>query len=249
MTALGALAPIVCPECDCRVGASAALVACECGGAGMACPRCAGTGVRTAGTRDTADEDAFAAPCPTHAPDEYRMWLARGRPRREAIAPEPSVGLLSHPIGGARPATGRRSGSARPGRACVAFLTNDREAWAWVDGTLGAAGYRVLADDASRARITELEIQPPDVLLIDLDRAEPDGLTLLRLVASAIPDVPVIVASARADIEGEEIRRAVHTAGALIFLEKPWAPGPLVASVDVSLEVTTRTLALASPYI
>ncbi|MBK7976637.1 MAG: hypothetical protein IPK07_26350 [Deltaproteobacteria bacterium] len=57
------------------------LAECECHGLDHECARCAGTGLRPAPRVRARLEPAAAVPCPTHAPDDYRIWLARGSSR------------------------------------------------------------------------------------------------------------------------------------------------------------------------
>lgn len=152
--------------CTCAAPSFATLVACECEGAAFACPRCAGTGARPGDSPSRPGSDGRPTPCPTHAPHDYRMWMARGRP-----------------IASAAEASASTAGGSR---ATVAILSNDPAVLTWGDSTLAAAGFRVVVADACRARVTLLAHGPPDVLLIDLDGAEPDGLALVRRATAAV---------------------------------------------------------------
>lgn len=62
------------------------LAECECDGRIGDCVSCAGTGLRPVTRAWLRFEPAVPSPCPTHAPHDYRIWLARGSVRECAHA-------------------------------------------------------------------------------------------------------------------------------------------------------------------
>jgi DNA-binding response OmpR family regulator len=79
-----------------------------------------------------------------------------------------------------------------------------------------------------------------DAIVLDLMLPRRDGLEVLRSVRKAIPNVPVIVLSARGEIED---RVAGLEAGAVDYLVKPFSMAELVARVRAQLRVVAQASA------
>jgi DNA-binding response OmpR family regulator len=79
-----------------------------------------------------------------------------------------------------------------------------------------------------------------DAIVLDLMLPRRDGLDVLRSVRKAIPNVPVIVLSARGEIED---RVAGLEAGAVDYLVKPFSMAELVARVRAQLRVVAQASA------
>jgi two-component system nitrogen regulation response regulator NtrX len=104
-----------------------------------------------------------------------------------------------------------------------------------VGALLGAEGYEVRdAHDGATGLTRALETEP-DVLLLDLMMpGELDGLATLARVREALPDVPVVMMSGRA-----ELSDAVNATklGAFNFLEKPLSPEGVLLALASALEL------------
>lgn len=84
---------------------------------------------------------------------------------------------------------------------------------------LGAAGYRVeLAPNGAVAEFLLLK-QPFDITVLDLGLPMVDGLTVLKRVREAKPDLPVLILTAH---DGLDSRVAGFQAGADDYLTKPF---------------------------
>jgi DNA-binding response OmpR family regulator len=79
-----------------------------------------------------------------------------------------------------------------------------------------------------------------DAIVLDLMLPRRGGLEVLRSVRQAIPNVPVIVLSARGEIED---RVAGLEAGAVDYLVKPFSMAELVARVRAQLRVVAQASA------
>ncbi|MFO7812372.1 MAG: EAL domain-containing protein [Pelovirga sp.] len=79
------------------------------------------------------------------------------------------------------------------------------------------------------AAIEEMARQPYDIVLLDLNMPQIDGMTVLDHISSNHPDTSVIVVSGEA-----EIKKAVHVlkAGARDFVRKPYTPEELIFSIN-----------------
>ncbi|MEB3332770.1 MAG: response regulator [Synechococcaceae cyanobacterium] len=119
---------------------------------------------------------------------------------------------------------------ARPHRVWV--VDDDPELRRMVASYLGEQGYdvRTLADGAQlKAR---LEIQRPDLVVLDLMLPGEDGLSLLRRLRDAGDDLPVLMLTARAD----GVDRIIGLEqGADDYLAKPFLPRELAARIEAVL--------------
>jgi CheY-like chemotaxis protein len=84
--------------------------------------------------------------------------------------------------------------------------------------------------------VAELRRQPPDIILLDMNLPDIDGLDLLRHLKTdpATAAIPVIVVSA--DALGSQIDRALAE-GALRYLTKPVSVGEVLRVIDDVLDV------------
>lgn len=104
-----------------------------------------------------------------------------------------------------------------------------------VGALLGAEGYEVRdAQDGATGLTRALETEPDAVLLDLMMPGELDGLETLARVREALPDVPVIMMSGRA-----ELSDAVQATklGAFNFLEKPLSPEGVLLALASALEL------------
>jgi two-component system KDP operon response regulator KdpE len=93
---------------------------------------------------------------------------------------------------------------------------------------LQASGYEVLTANSGLAALEQVQVQEPDLLVLDVVMPGMDGFEVLRQVR-AVSSVPVIVLSAKGastdKIRGLEL-------GADDYLSKPFSPDELVARIE-----------------
>jgi two-component system nitrogen regulation response regulator GlnG len=94
----------------------------------------------------------------------------------------------------------------------------------------------VLAEDARSGR-EQVEVVPVDLVVLDVHLPDADGLELLAHLRRAVPDVPVIMLTADADVKTAVL--AIR-AGAFDYLTKPIDPEEVAVTLRRALE--TRAL-------
>jgi len=97
--------------------------------------------------------------------------------------------------------------------------------------TLVRAGYGVVEAGTARAALAAIDIDKPDIVLLDLGLPDRDGLELLPLIRSRTT-APVLVISARADIEQKV---AALDLGANDYVTKPFDTEELLARIRSAL--------------
>ena len=104
------------------------------------------------------------------------------------------------------------------------------------------AAYRVGAELRRRAEAMEqVDRHNPDLMLLDLNLPNVDGLTVLRKLRAETntEHLPIVVLTARGD-EDNEVK--VLRAGATDFITKPFRPKPLLARLAATLaRLASRT--------
>jgi DNA-binding NtrC family response regulator len=107
---------------------------------------------------------------------------------------------------------------------------------------LGAQGLTVTAMDNGEAALTELKVQPYDVVLLDIRMPGMDGLATLAEIKKIAPFVEVIILSGHASMDAAmEINRL----GGYDYLMKPCPLEEILLKIDAAfekkLERETRT--------
>ncbi len=77
----------------------------------------------------------------------------------------------------------------------------------------------------------------PDIVLMDVNMPDMDGLTATNLLTSSLPDIGVIIMSVQS--ESEYLKKAMF-AGAREYLVKPFSADDLVSSITKTYEVQNR---------
>ena len=104
-----------------------------------------------------------------------------------------------------------------------------------VGAGLRARGYEVEAVATGQAAIDAVAVRPPDVVVLDLNLPDIDGVEVCRRIRSW-SDVPIIVLSA----EGSDTRKVVALdEGADDYVTKPFSMPELLARVRVALRHRT----------
>lgn len=94
---------------------------------------------------------------------------------------------------------------------------------------LGRHGYEVLTVGDVAAALATLEIEPPDLILTDLDLPWMKGTELVRALSERGSKIPVIVITGMDD--AQERRKAVEL-GCAEFLVKPVTNTTLLESIE-----------------
>lgn len=95
--------------------------------------------------------------------------------------------------------------------------------------TLVSDGYRVLADLPSGSRLLEtVERVKPHIVCLDFDLPGMDGVSLLREIHAAHPEVAVVMITGST---GKDTEKLAAEAGAAGFLRKPFSPDQILAEL------------------
>ena len=101
-----------------------------------------------------------------------------------------------------------------------------------LNGILEDEGFEVLdAQDGAQA-LKQIETCPPDVVLLDIWMPGMDGIETLERIKGKIPDLPVIMISAHANIE---LAMKAAMLGADHFIEKPLSLEEVLLAVNNAL--------------
>src|SRR3954453_23827270 len=111
----------------------------------------------------------------------------------------------------------------------------------WLD----ESGFEVVATVANgRAAVEALERVEPDVVLLDLDMPELDGISTLPLLLAKRPGLAVVVVSTLTQTNAEISLRCLSL-GALDYLPKPETNRQLTTSMPFREELVAKVRALA----
>ena len=110
---------------------------------------------------------------------------------------------------------------------------------------LDAAGYRVRAVDGARAAAEDIDRAIPDLVIVDYEMPEIDGVELVRAIRSdpRLAAVSIVMVTARALTQD---KLAGLAAGADDYITKPYEPTELLARVQTVLR-RARELRAQSP--
>lgn len=95
---------------------------------------------------------------------------------------------------------------------------------------LGDAGYATRTAADGRAALAEVQADPPDLLLLDVQMPELDGFEVAAMLKAdpATAAIPIIMVSAH---EGRGARLIGLESGAEDYLSKPVDPAELIAKI------------------
>ncbi|HUQ16957.1 MAG TPA: response regulator [Candidatus Saccharimonadales bacterium] len=113
-----------------------------------------------------------------------------------------------------------------PGAARQVLVVEDDEATrSFIAETLVGMGYRVMESPDGAHALARLDVDPPDIVLLDLHRVF-DGWAFLAALQRQPARPRVVIMS------GEDAERAATALGVEGHLEKPFSASSLVALVD-----------------
>jgi DNA-binding response OmpR family regulator len=124
----------------------------------------------------------------------------------------------------------------------VLVVEDDKKTASFVKKALQAEGFAVDASHHGDEGLTLAQTTPYDVVILDIMLPGRDGLSVLRLLRERRSTVPVLLLSARGQVDE---RIAGLNAGADDYLAKPFALGELVARV----RALTRRRAESKPIL
>lgn len=95
---------------------------------------------------------------------------------------------------------------------------------------LADAGYATRTAENGRAALAEVQAEPPDLLLLDVQMPELDGFEVASMLKAdpATATIPIIMVSAH---EGRGARLVGLESGAEDYLSKPVDPAELIAKI------------------
>jgi CheY-like chemotaxis protein len=97
---------------------------------------------------------------------------------------------------------------------------------------LSGRGYGVFLAGSGTEALDALDVQRPDLVLLDVAMPDMDGVEALRLIASNRPSVPVIMVTANADIT---LTSKLLAMGAVDYIPKPFDLDYLEQAVSIQL--------------
>jgi two-component system copper resistance phosphate regulon response regulator CusR len=107
----------------------------------------------------------------------------------------------------------------------------------FIERGLRTHGYDVITATDGEAGIERALEEPVDLVILDMMLPRRSGLEVLAAVRSAKPTLPVIVLTARGDVED---RIAGLDAGAMDYLTKPFSLSELAARIRAHLRVAAQ---------
>jgi DNA-binding response OmpR family regulator len=116
------------------------------------------------------------------------------------------------------------------GRALI--IDDDFETVDLLTAVLADSGYEVSAALNGGDGLMLVDVERPDVVLLDLQMPGVPGFDILRRLRTIRPDLPVIIVSGQADLN---LARATLNGGAVDYVAKPFDPEHLIRVVATAL--------------
>ena len=123
--------------------------------------------------------------------------------------------------------------------ACVYVIDDDEVLRESVAVLLGGAGIQVQAFASGPEFLAVAPTLKSGCVLTDVRMPEMDGIELQRRLLEMGVDLPILVMTGQADVP---TAIKAMKAGAIDFIEKPFAPEALVGAVRAGLEASHRTI-------
>lgn len=129
--------------------------------------------------------------------------------------------------------------SERSAGATLLIVDDDRSARDGLRSIFETAGHRTITVGDAPAALRLLRKRTCDLVLLDVELPDIDGLALCRLLRAqpALKQLPLVVFSAD-DSEGRKVE--AFTAGADDYIVKPSSPGELLSRINSHLNVAQR---------
>ncbi len=120
----------------------------------------------------------------------------------------------------------------------VLIIEDDSQIRRYLRVTLGSSGYNLLEATSAQEGIKQVGLQHPDLIILDLNLPDIDGLEVARQLREWTA-TPIIILSAR---NGEKDKVAALDAGADDYLTKPFGTEELLARMRVALRHALRSM-------
>ena len=101
-----------------------------------------------------------------------------------------------------------------------------------LNGVLKDEGYEVMEVKDGAQALKQIEVEPPDLILLDIWMPGMDGMETLERIKKQIPNLPVIMISGHANIE---LAVKATKLGAYDFIEKPLSLEKVLLAVNNAL--------------
>ncbi len=123
--------------------------------------------------------------------------------------------------------------------ATLLIVDDDRSAREGLRGIFESVGHRTIAAEDAPSALKLLRKQPCDLVMVDVELPEVDGLALCRLLRAQpnLKQLPLVIYSAN-DSEGRKVD--AFSAGADDYIVKPSSPGELISRVNSHLNFAQR---------
>lgn len=118
-----------------------------------------------------------------------------------------------------------------PHKATILIVDDEAQIRKFLRTTLAAQGYQIEEAVNAEAAHKQLNVHPPELMILDLGLPDADGLSVLQQLRSW-SSLPVIVLSARGF---EQAKVDALEAGADDYLTKPFGTAELLARIKVAL--------------
>ena len=116
-----------------------------------------------------------------------------------------------------------------------------------LERSLRYEGYKVVTVQDGGLAISEIEENPPSLLVLDINMPEVDGIQVTRYVRSIGIDIPICILSARDEVKD---RVAGLEAGADDYMTKPFAFEELLARIKALLRrnniISSQTISIGN---
>jgi DNA-binding response OmpR family regulator len=121
--------------------------------------------------------------------------------------------------------------------ALVLAVDDDALTCRLIEFLLRTHGYSVITSGDPEAALEQIRQRPPDLVLLDVQLPRVDGFSLMRHLKSEHGNMPVIMLTARAEMQD---RLTGLEAGADDYVVKPFEPAELLARVKAVLRRSQR---------
>ena len=114
--------------------------------------------------------------------------------------------------------------------ARILFVDDDQFMLETYEKIISLFGHQAVLAETAESAVTQLEEQLPDMIVLDKQLPDIDGLELLQMLKShpATAKIPVVMVSASTD----EVAMQAQTVGAQYFLSKPIFPEDLIEILE-----------------
>lgn len=127
--------------------------------------------------------------------------------------------------------------------ALIIVVDDDPLTCRMIEFLLGSQGYAVTALNEAPPALQQIEHKLPDLVLLDVQLPRMDGFTAMRHLKQQYPNLPVIMLTARAEMQD---RLSGLEAGADDYIVKPFEPAELLARVKAVLRRAKRNISTAA---